>query len=58
MTNTVGCGNCTFKGEEEDLLFMQDTEEPYKGDWIRACPECKTDAYLYDIESTEKKGGV
>jgi hypothetical protein len=29
-----------------DLELMQDAD----GDWMRACPNCKTDAYLMDLE--------
>lgn len=42
---TVKCCNCDFKGHEEDLIITNDD-----GEYIKACPNCKTDWYLSDIQ--------
>jgi len=45
----VRCNMCMEVFESDDeLVFMEDEEEHYKG-----CGACKTDGYLMDIE--EKK---
>lgn len=41
---TVKCNNCDFKGQEDDLIIAND-----EGEYIKACPNCKTDWYLSDI---------
>lgn len=41
----VRCNKCGWQGEEEDLIIVKDKKE-----FIKACPHCKTDIYLIDIE--------
>jgi hypothetical protein len=45
MSNTVRCNMCMWEEEEEDLALFKDEDGFGKG-----CPECKTDAYLIDLE--------
>lgn len=42
----IRCNNCMREYEEDDLVLMRDKG----GDWMHACPDCKTDAYLMDME--------
>lgn len=49
MTEIVRCFNCMNLYGEGELLLMQNEG----GDRIHACPLCKTDAYLTDIEVVE-----
>ena len=43
----IRCNNCMAEYEaEEELEMMQDSD----GDWMRACPTCRTDNYLMDID--------
>ena len=42
----VRCCECMWEGDEEDLLHIDDgINEPQD-----ACPNCKTDEYLLDLE--------
>ena len=43
--NTVKCCNCGWQGTEEDLVQFNDIDGGGFG-----CLNCKTDAYLADIE--------
>lgn len=47
----VKCNNCEWHGNDEDLILLQ--EPPEEGDidreFYKGCPNCKTDAYLADI---------
>jgi NAD-dependent SIR2 family protein deacetylase len=42
---TVKCNMCEWQGNEDDLVLFTDEDGMGKG-----CPDCKTDAYLMDIE--------
>lgn len=41
----IRCNNCMSLLNENDLIRIQDS----KGDFMYACPRCKTDEYLMDI---------
>ena len=46
-THTI-CNNCTFMcdvEDEEDFLQLVKDE----GDFIKACPNCKTDGFLMNV---------
>ncbi len=51
----VRCNNCMTELDEDDLELVAEitskTSDPEdaKTEWIKACPKCKTDAYLMDI---------
>ena len=45
----VRCNKCDWKGEEEDLKFILEDENDLESG-INACPNCKTDGYLSDVE--------
>ena len=44
----VKCNNCEWTGNEEDLILIKETKSD---DSFKACPNCKTDAYLQNIET-------
>lgn len=45
VIDKVKCSNCTFVGTDDELVLLPDGQEFYK-----ACPNCKTDEYLMDID--------
>lgn len=50
----VGCNNCGWEGEEEDLKDFTDLEGQHKEIlYFKGCPNCKTDSYLVDIVDGE-----
>lgn len=49
MIEAVKCNACQFIGEEDDLKILKENTEYFKG-----CPNCKTDAYLMDIETIKE----
>ena len=52
----VRCNKCGWEGYEEDLEMVAEIVsssseiKDAKTEWINACPNCKTDNYLMDIE--------
>lgn len=48
-TDTVRCNNCEWHGEESDLEFVLEDERDLETG-MNACPNCKTDEYLTNIE--------
>jgi hypothetical protein len=44
---TVGCNQCGWTREEDDLAFANDAED---GELSHACPACLTDHFLMNIE--------
>jgi len=51
MVQKVKCNMCGWKGDEDDLEHIPDGFSK-AGDrmWQDACPTCKTDEYLMDVE--------
>lgn len=43
-TQSVQCNMCMWRGDEDDLTLEKEEDETFK-----ACPNCKTDAYLMDL---------
>lgn len=50
MKNKVKCNNCQFNGNESALKLKRDGQE-----FIKVCPNCKTDSYLIDVKPTQNK---
>lgn len=51
--NKIRCNMCYWVGDEDELTLVKlDNDDPTKVDdeFIDACPNCKTDEYLMDIE--------
>lgn len=49
----VRCNNCYWEGDEEDLETMVDLSDndiDHDIQYLRGCPECRTDEYLMDID--------
>lgn len=47
------CNNCMREFDDDsELELMQDGS----GDWMRACPHCRTDEYLMDLEEGDDEG--
>lgn len=47
LKQLVKCTQCEWTGSEEDLVLVWEGTEN-DGEWIRACPHCKTDHNLMD----------
>ena len=46
--NTVQCNECDFKGQENDLCIIKESDGY---EYFRACPRCDTDKNLMDINN-------
>jgi len=57
MTQKVKCNMCGWQGDEDGLEHIPDGFSVL-GDrmWQDACPTCKTDEYLMDVEGGEVDG--
>lgn len=45
----VKCTQCEWTGSEDDLVLVWEGDEE-DGEWIKACPNCKTDHNLMDTD--------
>ena len=52
MSDIVICKKCGFKGTEKELHLIYSTEDL---NMLLACPNCKTDLYLFSVESDEEE---
>jgi hypothetical protein len=57
--NQVKCNNCGWTGDEDDLVIFEEDGKYGDGYGGKGCPNCKTDAYLADVEPAPAKlGGI
>ena len=48
VENAIRCNNCYWKGNEDDLLRLENEDGALDG-----CPNCKTDNYLMDLDTSK-----
>jgi len=51
----VRCNNCGWTGDEDDLVIFEEDGKYGDGYGGKGCPNCKTDAYLADVEPAPAK---
>ncbi len=51
----VKCTNCEWQGSEEELIICKEDGKFGDGYGFWGCPNCKTDAYLADVEPAPAK---
>jgi hypothetical protein len=49
------CNNCGWTGSEDDLVICYEDGKYGDGYGCKGCPQCKTDAYLIDVEVVPEK---
>lgn len=52
-TYKIRCTNCETEFWDDDALVLM--EDPKVDELIHGCPFCKTDAYLMDLDISEKE---